>query len=81
MVKRLWEGANGWNQQPKWSRVRLPTSEVKSFLKIIKEDFRTRLPSSSDRRMGLVSELFVSWVSDSIRVCFSLFLFFFSFPS
>ena len=31
VVKRLWEGVNGWNQQPKWSRVRLPTSEVKSF--------------------------------------------------
>ena len=58
MVKRLWEGVNGWNQQPKWSRVRLPTSEVKSFFKKIKEDFRTRLPPF-DRRMGLVGELFV----------------------
>ncbi len=41
-------------QQPKWSRVRLPTSEAK-FQKI--RDFRNRLPLFN-RRIELVGELF-----------------------
>ena len=63
VVKRLWAEGQRWGiSATEMSRVRLPGSEAKPSKKKKKEGFRTRLPPS-DRRVGLVGELFDFFLS------------------